>query len=164
MLLIGDEWIIQSTKDKGDPTRALVRMSCASHCFPELRTDGNNGIIQYNEFMGRFTPVLLKNRSHIGIVTETELGGVRASEMFKIAELGIRESSDPSRSSLSEVDRSSLMSRRSSLSIRGIMGDGRNDSETQGVSMTSPGGSGATTQTSSAQSSIGKMQRRNTMF
>lgn len=156
LLFVGNDWLIQSTKDKRDPAKALVRMSCASHCFPELRTDGNNGIIQYNEFMGRFTPVMMQKRSQIGIVTEAELGGSRASEMFKIAERGIGDAVDEASSSITEVDRSSLMVRRSSLSIRGIVGDGREDASSPNQN---PGAA-----TSAQSLPLGRLQRRNTIL
>jgi hypothetical protein len=84
MILVGDEWVIQLTPHKGSPSHALVRMTCLPHCWPELRTDGANGITEYSEVLG----ILVKSskRSHIGIVTEAEAAGQRASQMFKLEE------------------------------------------------------------------------------
>lgn len=84
MVLVGDEWLVQFTKDKGNDKKALVRMSCSPHCWPELRADGVNGIAEYHELMGIYVPVTAKSR--ICIVTEAEAGGMRASNMFKLAE------------------------------------------------------------------------------
>lgn len=93
MVLVGDEWLVQFTKDKGNDKRALLRMSCVPHCWPELRADGTNGITEYHELLGIYVPVAA--RSRLVIVTEAEAGGSRASRMFKLAATD---------SSLNEVD------------------------------------------------------------
>lgn len=84
MVLVGDEWLVQFTKDKGNEKKALLRMSCVPHCWPELRADGMNGISEYHELLGIYVPVAGKAR--LTIVTEAEAGGSRASDMFKLAE------------------------------------------------------------------------------
>lgn len=84
MVLVGDEWLVQYTKDKGVANKALVRMSCVPHCWPELRADGVNGISEYHEVLGIYVPV--NSKSKICIVTEAEAGGLRASKLFKLAE------------------------------------------------------------------------------
>ncbi len=110
MVLVGDEWLIQRTKDKGQAPKALVRMSCVPHCWPELRTDGTNGIVEYNELMGIFTPLILQRKSQIIIITEAEASGSRASEMFKLAELSDAPSG-------SEAVTAELVERKSSSSV-----------------------------------------------
>lgn len=101
MVLVGDEWLVQFTKDKGSEKKALIRMSCVPHCWPELRADGTNGIIEYHELLGIHVPVSAKPR--IVVVTEAEAGGLRASKMFKLAEAADGMASSPLESDLPDI-------------------------------------------------------------
>ena len=43
MLYVGDEWLIQPTKDKGT-NKAYVRLKCETPNYPELRLEGSKGL------------------------------------------------------------------------------------------------------------------------
>lgn len=43
MVYVGNEWLIQSTKDKGTH-KAYVRLKCEEPTYPELRVEGNKGL------------------------------------------------------------------------------------------------------------------------
>jgi hypothetical protein len=42
MLYVGNEWLVQPTKDKGTH-KAYMRLLCESPTYPELRAEGANG-------------------------------------------------------------------------------------------------------------------------
>lgn len=93
LLYVGNEWLIQSTKDKGT-SKAYVRLRCEIPTYPELRLEGNNGVIESTFSMVLGVPFQFSKPwdSKLTVLTEEEAGGIRASEMFKLAE---RRNSEP---------------------------------------------------------------------
>lgn len=90
LVMVGNEWLLQNTANKGS-SKALMRLLCDPlPCFPELRTNGSNGIVESAEFLGVvLSPLLLQHRaprsSRVIVTTEEQEVAHRASLMHKLA-------------------------------------------------------------------------------